>query len=228
MRTADKKRAIVAVSFGTTYAESINTCIAPIEEEIATAFPAYQVCRAFTSQMVRRRLREQGIVAEDLAKVLERLAEAGCEEVIVQPTHIIDGAEYRQKVVRTCQAYRDRFARLMIGTPLLVCGQEECSIDHVQIARAVSAQIPAMTDEKATILMGHGSKCEQGSVYPCLQAAFDRFASRIFVGVMAEGDAMSFDSVVAKLAQYPRVRRGASHPATIGGGMPCTQGYDRR
>lgn len=207
MRSTVKKRAIVVVSFGTTYERAIDTCILPIEQAVAASFPSYDVYRAFTSQFVRQRLCARGIAVETMVQVLSRLSEEGYDEVIVQPTHMIDGAEYREKVLRAAESYQARFSVLKIGRPLLVCEEGTyCSLDHMEIARAVKENLPMVAEDEVILLMGHGSKCERGSVYPCLQAAFDAIGSNVLIGVMEEHDAMSLDSVMTRLAHRSSVR----------------------
>lgn len=207
MYLSEKKRAIIVVSFGTTYRHAVETCIAPIEHEIAAAFPSYHICRAFTSRFVRRRLAQEGMMVEGLEAVLQRLSDDGYEEVIVQPTHIIEGAEYRDRVWRVAESYRDRFARLVIGRPLLDCETSDaCLSGYLAIAHAILAQIPPLGQREAVVLMGHGSKCACGSVYCCLQQAFDSLKKAALIGVMEEGDVLSFDKILEKLARYEQVR----------------------
>ncbi|MBQ5588475.1 MAG: sirohydrochlorin cobaltochelatase [Selenomonadales bacterium] len=195
-----EKRAIIVVSFGTTYIDALKACIEPIEREIAGAFDSYTVYRAFTSVFVRKRLAEYGIVADGLPEVLETLKQDGYTDVIILPTHIIEGEEYRNKVASVAEGYRSQFARLVVGRPLLSCCDEKnCSIDHRDIAEALRSQFPPLGEDEIIVLMGHGSKCAQGSVYSCLQEAFDACGLRVVIGVMEEGDALSFAYVAKRI-----------------------------
>ena len=203
-----EKRAIVVVSFGTTYIDALKACIEPIERAIVKAFESYTLYRAFTSDFVRRRLAEHGIAVDSLPEVLERLSRDGYAEVIIMPTHIIEGEEYRNKVVMMAAEYQTRFARLVVGRPLLVCSDETtCASDHRKIAEALRLQFPPLDSDEAVVLMGHGSKCEQGSVYHCLQEAFDVSGLRVIVGVMEDGDALSVDHVVKRLDEMGNIRK---------------------
>lgn len=200
------KKAIVVVSFGTTYNEAIDTCIMPIERAIAEAFGEYDVYRAFTSRFVQKRLGERGIAVDCLPEVLAKLIENGYTEAIVQPTHIMDGAEYRKKVVAVCESYRDRFTRLCIGRPLLgCCGDELSGEDCLAVVRAVAHQFPSLSPNEAVVLMGHGSQCVGSTVYACLQSSFAECGMSVVVGVMEEGDAQSFEYVLHRLQEWQSV-----------------------
>lgn len=202
------KRAIIVVSFGTTYIDALKTCIEPIEKAVAESFGSYAVYRAFTSVFVRKRLAELGIVTESLPEVLERLSQDGCREVVIMPTHIIEGEEYRSKVATVAEEYHGQFARLVVGRPLLACCDESnCSVDYRKIAEALRLQFPPIRSDEIVVLMGHGSKCAQGSVYPCLQEAFDERGLRVIVGVMEEGDALSFTYVMKRIREYGDVKK---------------------
>lgn len=200
------KKAIVVVSFGTTYREAIDTCILPIEQAIAEAFGEYDIYRAFTSRFVQKRLGERGIAVECLPEVLAKLVEDGYTEVAVQPTHIMAGAEYRKKVVAVCESYRDGFARMWIGRPLLgCCGDELSGKDCVSVVRAVAHQFPPLLPNEAVVLMGHGSQCVGSTVYACLQNAFTDCGMRVVVGVMEESDTQSFEYVLSRLEKWQSV-----------------------
>ncbi len=203
-----EKRAIIVVSFGTTYIDALKTCIEPIEKAIAESFDSCAVHRAFTSAFVRKRLAELGIVTESLPEVLERLSQDGYAEVVIMPTHIIEGEEYRNKVAAVAEEYRSRFARLVVGRPLLTCCDEnDCSADYREIAEALRLQFPPIRSDEVVVLMGHGSKCAQGSVYPCLQETFDACGLRVIVGVMEEGDALSFAYVMKRIRDCGDVKK---------------------
>ena len=202
------KRAIIVVSFGTTYVDALKACIEPIEQAIAEAVDSCTVYRAFTSAFVRRRLAEYGIIVDSLSEVLEKLKQDGYAEVIVMPTHIIEGEEYRNKVVAVAEEYRSQFARLVVGSPLLVCCDEtDCSLDHRDIAEALRSQFPPLAKDEVIVLMGHGSRCVQGSVYSSLQEVFDACGFRVIIGVMEEGDTLSLEYVVKRICGIGDVKK---------------------
>ena len=89
------KKAIVVVSFGTSYLEQLKNSIENVEGKIREQFKDYDVYRAFTAHMIIRKLeRVHGIIVEKPEEVLERLYAEGYQEVIIQPLHIIPGEEF--------------------------------------------------------------------------------------------------------------------------------------
>ena len=77
----DSKKALVVISFGSTFDETRTHDIGGIEQALAAAFPAYDQYRAFTSVIIRKRLAERGIKIDDTETVLQKLVDAGYEEV---------------------------------------------------------------------------------------------------------------------------------------------------
>ena len=89
-------KAIIVVSFGTTYGDAEAGCIRPVERALAEAFPGREVCRAWTSRIIARRLAARGEAVENEVEALERLRREGCEDIVFVPTHIIRGQEYER------------------------------------------------------------------------------------------------------------------------------------
>lgn len=136
------KKAILAVSFGTSYAEVEQSCIRPVEDALRAASPEYDVYRAFTSRIIMRKLCGQGVVIESEEEALARLNAEGYDEIIVVPTHIIPGHEY-EKVCAAATGYR-------ISKPLL---SEEANLDWMA---GVLSEI-ASEENRPLLLMGHGT-----------------------------------------------------------------------
>ena len=112
-------KAIVVVSFGTTYPETRRKTIEACEQAIQEHFPDYPVHRAFTSNVVRRRIKKQeGLDIPTVKEVLEQLLEAGTEEVYIQPLHVILGSEY-EKILAQAKEFESAFKKLVVAKPLL-------------------------------------------------------------------------------------------------------------
>ena len=112
------KKAVVVISFGTSYAEA-EKAIINIENKIQEAFPEHDFFRAFTSGMIIKKLkRTKDIHIGNPEEVLGQLAAEGYEEVVCQPTHIINGEEY-DKMCRMIQKHSESFRSLKVGAPLL-------------------------------------------------------------------------------------------------------------
>ncbi|QDR82729.1 sirohydrochlorin cobaltochelatase [Sporomusa termitida] len=163
------KKAILVVSFGTTYADTRKACIESVENRMRAAFPGYEVRRAFTSRMITRRLAERdGIIVDNERQALERLLAEGFSEVYVQPLHIVAGEEY-EKICGIVNEYTDskKFRRLALGRPLLYyLGQEEQPDDYLTVIKALDVTAGADT---AVVFMGHGGRHPANAAYAALQ-----------------------------------------------------------
>ncbi|MBQ9321011.1 MAG: sirohydrochlorin cobaltochelatase [Eubacterium sp.] len=185
-------KAILAVSFGTSYQESRDAAIGGIERALAAAFPEWEVRRAFTSGfIIKKILRETGEKIDTVTEALERAASDGIRELLVQPTHFMKGIEY-DEMNAVLDQYRDQFDKLMIAEPLLAS-----EADFRAVAEAVvsgtnawlaagdgckpGAESKIDTKENQTksdppaafIFMGHGtSKANANTVYDTMQRTF--------------------------------------------------------
>lgn len=160
------QNALLAVSFGTSHRDTLEKTIAAIETDLAAAFPERTLRRAFTSGMILRKLEREGTPIDDVPAALERLAAEGYTDVLVQPTHIMNGDEY-DKLMDQAAPFRERFARLAFGRPLLT-GAE----DHLQAVRALMADLPAREPGRAILYMGHGTEHFANSCYALLEYIF--------------------------------------------------------
>ena len=146
-------KAIIVVSFGTTYPETRKKTIQACEEAIQKRFPDFQVHRAFTSNVVIKRIKEnEGISVPTVNQLLEQLKKDGVKEVYIQPLHIILGSEY-EKVVHQANQLNNEFDILKIGKPLLFSEK-----DYENVANILVKEYNDNDVDEATILMGHGSQ----------------------------------------------------------------------
>jgi sirohydrochlorin cobaltochelatase len=167
--TATPKPAIVVVSFGTSYATSRHITIGAIESDIREAFPDYDVRRAFTAQTIIDHVeKDTGRHIDNFEEAMDKLVTEGVREVIVQPTHLMDGFEY-QDVAKSLEDYQDKFDKCALGKPLLASDE-----DQVAVAEAVKAAMEKYEDpDTAICLMGHGTEAESNSIYATMQGVFD-------------------------------------------------------
>ena len=175
----DKKKAVLVVSFGTSYEETRKKTIDQIENDMAEAFPSYAIYRAWTSGMIRAKLlKRDGIRIYNVCEALEAMAADGIQEVIVQPTHVINGIENDQMKADVA-AYADRFMRVSIGTPVLTTAE-----DSKYVIDAIVKELHPAKDE-ALVLMGHGTEHYADAVYAALDYQFkDLGHSNIFMGTV--------------------------------------------
>ena len=157
-----KKRAILVVSFGTSYKETREKTIAAIENSLQEAFSEYKVYRAFTSKRIKRKLEREGVFIFDVKEALEQMLPDGVAELMVQPTYMINGMEY-DKMIDDIAPYLDKFENVIYGSPLL-SGQE----DYKELATIIRKAYPVDQDE-VLVLMGHGSDHHANIAYPVFE-----------------------------------------------------------
>ena len=157
------KKALVIVSFGTTY-ERARRSIDAVERALAQAAEGYDVFRAYTSSVVRKVLKSRGEIVPSLEEALEKLANESYDTVFVQPTHLLCGNEYDEKIRASYMRYAGRFLRGGIGKPLIANND-----DLLKLAEILAALKP--DDADALLLMGHGTTHFANMVYPAMQTA---------------------------------------------------------
>lgn len=173
------KKAILVVSFGTSYKETRKKTIEACEAKIQDAFEGYDFHRAFTSNTIIRILKKRdNINIENPIEALERLYEEGYTEVIVQTLHIICGEEYT-KLKEQISKYENKFERIVLGRPLLT--QIE---DYKETVEAIKHQLPELGKDEAIVLMGHGTYHESHSAYPALDYMLKQEGIKGYVGTV--------------------------------------------
>ncbi|MBC2397756.1 sirohydrochlorin cobaltochelatase [Clostridium tetanomorphum] len=160
------KKAILVVSFGTSYHETRKATIEAIENKIKEDFKDYEVRRAFTSGMIINKLKKRdGIFIDNTEEALERLANDGFEDVYVQCLHIMPGEEYDDiKIAVHKYEYKKIFKKLVLGRPLLYRTD-----DYFKAVEALKNQIPERIEDHAVVFMGHGSTHHANSSYALFQ-----------------------------------------------------------
>ena len=167
--TADVEKstdtAILVVSFGTSYNDSRDITIGAIENAIADAFPQYEVRRAFTSQIIIDKLKERdGLEIDNVQEALDRAVADGIKNLVVQPTHLMDGHEYTD-LKDELETYTDSFEKISLGEPLLTSDE-----DFEAVIKAITDATASYDDgETAIAFMGHGTDADSNEVYAKLQ-----------------------------------------------------------
>ena len=203
------KKAILAVSFGTTYHDTLEKTIAAIEADLAAAFPDRELRRAFTSGMIIRRLKERdGLSVDNVTEALERLEAEGFEDVVLQSTHVMNGDE-RDKMMALAAPFASRFRRFAIGSPLLTETE-----DYFAAARALMDRLPPKAEGTALVYMGHGTEHYANAVYALLEYVFhDLGRTDVRIGTV-EGYP-GLDEVRRRLAETPDVRQVVLLPLMV-------------
>ena len=175
-----KKKAILVVSFGTSFHKTREKTIDRIEADIAAAYPEYTLYRAWTSKMIIAKLkRRDQIVVSTVAEAVDQMIVDGVQELIVQPTHIINGIE-NDLMKEDVLARKDAFEKIAFGDPLLTTTE-----DNVEVLHAVMSEFPALAEDEALVFMGHGTTHYANTVYAALDYTFkDLGYNRTFLGTV--------------------------------------------
>ena len=166
--TDASKKAILVVSFGTSFADTREKNIDAIEAKIREAFPEYSHYRAWTSKMIMAKLlKRDQIKIPNVREAMEQMIADGITDVIVQPTHVINGIE-NDLMKEDALSYRDHFRSIVFGNPLLTTEE-----DNHRVVHAVASQFaPLLNEETALVLMGHGTTHFANSIYAALNFKF--------------------------------------------------------
>jgi len=146
------KKAILAVSYGSSYPEAIMTSILKIENTFHQTVPDFDVFRAFTGKKIIHALEQKGVYIDSLEEALQQLSDQQYDIVVVQPTHLMHGTEYG-KIQRTVAVVQDRFKKILLGTPLI-----NTQDDFEPLCKIIVKRFYDITD--CVLLAGHGSAAE--------------------------------------------------------------------
>lgn len=182
----ETKKAILVVSFGTSYEPTRRVTIDAIEKEIADAFPVCRIYRAWTSRIIIAKLKKRdGIFIHTVKEAMEQMLRDGITDVIVQPTHVINGIE-NDKMKEEALSYAEHFSSISFGAPLLTSEK-----DNGAVIRAVAEEFRDLDKDTALVLMGHGTTHYSNTIYAALDYQFkDLGHPHIFLGTVEAYPAM--------------------------------------
>ncbi|MCR5208756.1 MAG: sirohydrochlorin cobaltochelatase [Lachnospiraceae bacterium] len=213
---------ILVVSFGTSFNDSRVEDINGIEKAIADAYPDWSVRRAFTAQIIINHVQARdGEVIDNMDQALARAKANGVKNLIIQPTHLMHGAEY-DELKDAVEACSGDFEKVVIAEPLLgEVGKDatEINSDKEAVAKAVVAAAvkeagfediaAAEADGCAFVFMGHGTSHTAKVTYSQMQTQFDQLGIKnVFVGtVEGEPEETACDVIIDKVkeAGYKKV-----------------------
>lgn len=146
------KKAILVVSFGTSHLDTKSKTIDYITDKIKNEFPEYEIYEAFTSGIIKKVLmKRENLHVFNVEEAMEQMLLDGITEVIVQPTHILNGIEY-EKMLSQMEPYKEKFNAIRSGLPLLTHTE-----DYLYFIENFMQEMPKLKQDEALVLMGHGS-----------------------------------------------------------------------
>jgi len=192
---------IMVVSFGTSFNDSRAQDIGGIEKAIAAAYPDWSVRRAFTAQIIINHVQARdGEKIDNVEQALDRAVANGVKNLVIQPTHLMHGAEY-DEITEAVEKYADKFESCVISEPLLgEVGSDATVInsDKEAVAKAVTdvavknagfdSLDAADADGVAFVFMGHGTSHTAKVTYSQMQTQMDKLGYKnVFIGTV-EGE----------------------------------------
>ena len=213
---------LLVVSFGTSFNDSRAEDIGGIEKALQTAYPDWSVRRAFTAQIIINHVQARDDEKIDnMDQALERAVNNGVKNLIIQPTHLMHGAEY-DELKEAVDNYKDKFESVTIAEPLLgEVGADATVIndDKKAVAEAITAQAvesssydsldAAEADGTAFVFMGHGTSHTAKVTYSQMQTQMNELGYKnVFIGtVEGEPEETSCENVIeaVKAAGYKKV-----------------------
>ena len=193
---------LLVVSFGTSYNDNRRLTIGAIEAAMEKAFPEYSVRRGFTSQIIIDHVKDRdGEVIDNVGEALDRAVANGVKNLVIQPTHLMNGLEYSDLVNEVAQ-YSDAFEAVSIGEPLLTSDE-----DFQTVADAIVEATASYDDGKTAIcFMGHGTEADSNAVYAKMQQLLtDGGHENYFVGTVEAAPSLEDVLALVQAGSYERV-----------------------
>ena len=205
---------LLVVSFGTSYNDSRVNDIKSIEDALQEAYPDWSVRRAFTAQIIINHIQARdGEKIDNMTQALERAVANGVKNLVVQPTHLMHGAEY-DEMCAAIDEYRDQFESVSIAEPLLgEVGSDATVInaDKEAVAKAITAAAveasgfdsleAAKEAGAAFVFLGHGTAHVAKVSYSQMSTQMQQLGyENVFIGtVEGEPEETACESVIEKV-----------------------------
>ena len=207
---------LLVVSFGTSFNDSRAKDIGGIEKALQAANPDWSVRRAFTAQIIINHVQARDDEKIDnMQQALDRAVANGVKNLVVQPTHLMHGAEY-DEMNELLDRYKDKFEGIAVAEPLLGEVGDDATVinaDKEAVAKAITAEAvktagyddvaAAAEDGTAVVFMGHGTAHVAKVSYSQMQTTMETLGyTNVFVGtVEGEPEDTSCEAVIEKVKE---------------------------
>ena len=193
---------LLVVSFGTSYNDSRRLTIGAIEDTLEKAFPDYSVRRGFTANIIIDHVQKRdGILIDDIDAALKRAVNNKVKNLVVQPTHLMNGLEY-DELVEKVGNYADAFEKVTFTEPLLTSDD-----DFKRVEEAIVDWTKEYDDGKTAIcFMGHGTEADSNAVYQKMQDLLTKDGhTNYFVGTVEATPSVDDVLALVQKGNYERV-----------------------
>lgn len=210
------EKEILVVSFGTSFNNSRAADIRGIEDALQKAYPDWSVRRAFTAQIIINHVQARDDEhIDNVEQALDRAVANGVKTLVVQPTHLMHGAEY-DELMEAVEKYSDKFETVKVAEPLLgevgsdatVVNEDKKAVAQILTAQAVKeagydSLDAAKADGAAFVFMGHGTSHTAKVSYSQMQAQMkDLGYDNVFIGtVEGEPEETACEAVISAVAE---------------------------
>ena len=207
---------LLVVSFGTSFNDSRAEDVKGIEDALAKAYPDWSVRRAFTAQIIINHVEARdGENIDNMQQALDRAVENGVKNLVVQPTHLMHGAEY-DEMTEAINGYKDKFESVAIAEPMLGEVGDDASVindDKKAVAQAITDEAckeagfdsmdAASEAGTAFVFMGHGTSHTANVTYDQMQTQMEDLGFKnAFIGtVEGEPEDTACDKVIEKVKE---------------------------
>lgn len=213
---------LLVVSFGTSFNDSRVADIGGIERALQAANPDWSVRRAFTAQIIINHIQARdGEKIDNMQQALERAVANEVKNLVIQPTHLMHGAEY-DELMEAVESYKDQFESVTVAEPLLGevgADANEINTDKEEVAKAITEaalENAGYADTKAAaeagvafVFMGHGTSHTAKVTYSQMQTQMQALGyENVFIGtVEGEPEETSCENIIeaVKAAGYSKV-----------------------
>ena len=205
---------LLVVSFGTSFNDSRAEDIKGIEDKLQEAYPDWSVRRAFTAQIIINHVEARDDeVIDNMQQALDRAVANGVKNLVVQPTHLMHGAEY-DEMTEAIDGYKDKFESVAIAEPMLGEVGDDATVindDKKAVAQAITDEAckeagydsmeAAAEDGTAFVFMGHGTSHTANVTYDQMQSQMDNLGFKnAFIGtVEGKPEDTECQAVIAKV-----------------------------
>ena len=205
---------LLVVSFGTSFNDSRAEDIKGIEDKLQEAYPDWSVRRAFTAQIIINHVEARDDeVIDNMQQALDRAVANGVKNLVVQPTHLMHGAEY-DEMTEAIDGYKDKFESVAIAEPMLGEVGDDATVindDKKAVAQAITDEAckeagydsmeAAAEDGTAFVFMGHGTSHTANVTYDQMQSQMDNLGlTNAFIGtVEGKPEDTECQAVIAKV-----------------------------